>query len=153
MEDLYPEFDVNAEQAPGKSLGLLGVAQADGVHERELALIGEVYQAAMESEVGASWAGGSVERAGALAPKELAPLLPAGAHRELFLKTAYMLAWADGQVSAAERTRIAEYAQALELGPDAQRRLEAEVKDQLLRPLAGLANVEAVSQVAKKLGL
>jgi hypothetical protein len=33
-----------------------------------------------------------------------------------------------------------------------QTRLEAQVKDYLLRPLAGLSNVEAVSTVAKKLG-
>ena len=153
MDDLYPEFDVNAVQAEAFARGLLGVAEADGVHQRELALIGEVYQAAMEEEVGAFAPIGSLERAGSLAAKDLAALLPTGPHREMFIKSAYLLAWADGNVSPAERAKIGEYAQALEIGAEAQVRLEAEVKDMLLRRLAGLSNVEAVAQVAKKLGV
>lgn len=153
MDDLYPEFDVNAIQAEAFARGLLGVAEVDGVHERELALIGEVYQAALEDEVGSSAAVGSLERAGSLPAKQLATLLPTGPHREMFIKSAFLLAWADGNVSAGERAKIGEYAQALEIGAEAQTRLEAEVKDMLLRRLAGLSNLEAVAQVAKKLGV
>ena len=55
-------------------------------------------------------------------------------------------------MSGAERTKIAAFAKALGVSADAQAKLEAQVKDYLLRPLANLANVEAASKVAKKLG-
>jgi hypothetical protein len=155
MEDFFPEIDVDANQAEAIARGLYSVAQVDGVHERELALIGEVYQAALAEEEEAGGAPGplaSLERAGGLGPREVAALLAPGQVRELFVKTAFLLAWADGKVSAGERTTIGQFAQALELGADVQKRLEAEVKDYLLRPFAGLANVEAAAAVAKKLG-
>jgi tellurite resistance protein len=153
MEEFFPEIDIDANQAEAIARGLYAVARVDGVHERELALIGEVYQAALAGDGSATTAPmASLERAGALAPRELAALLAAGPVRELFVKTAFLLAWADGNVSAAERATIGQFAQALELPADAQTRLEAEVKDYLLRPFAGLANVEAAAAVAKKLG-
>ena len=83
----------------------------------------------------------------------MAQLLLGAQHRELFVKAAFLLAWADGQVTPAERSKIAEYAKALEVSAEAQARLEAQVKDFLLRPLAGLSNVEGVTAVAKKLGM
>jgi hypothetical protein len=146
--DFFPELDVSALQGEAIARGLYGVAQVDGVHERELALISEFYTAASEGERTAS-----IERVGALEPKDLVPLLPEGKHRELFVKAAFLLAWADGEVSASERAKIADYAKALGVSAHAQVTLEAQVKDFLLRPLAGLSNVEAVTAVAKKLGV
>jgi uncharacterized membrane protein YebE (DUF533 family) len=68
------------------------------------------------------------------------------------LKTALLLAYADGHVSDAERTAIDGFAKAFGFDQAAMKGLEAEVKDYLLRPLARLKNVEGVSKVAKKLG-
>jgi hypothetical protein len=152
MDEFFPEIDIDAPQAEAFARGLYGVAQVDGVHERELALIGEVYQAAVSEELGPAAPVISLDRIGPLAPRELPPLLPPAAH-ELFVKTAFLLAWADGKVSPGERSKIAEYAAALSVADDACKRLEAEVKDYLLRPFAGLANVEAAASVAKKLGV
>jgi len=122
------------------------------VHERELALIGEVHQAALADGSAPGAPVVSLDRAGPLTPKELAPLLANTQQRELFVKTAFLLAWADGKVSSGERAKIAEFGQALEVSADAQKRLDAEVKDFLLRPFAGLANTEAAAAVARKLG-
>jgi tellurite resistance protein len=152
MEEFFPEIDVNALQAEALARGLYAVAMVDGVHERELALIGEVYQAALAEGSDAHAPLQSLDRAGPLTPKELAPLLTTAPLRELFLKTALLLAWADGKVSAGERAKIGEFAKALEIADESQKRLDAEVKDYLLRPFAGLANVEAAAAVAKKLG-
>lgn len=152
-EQFFPEIDVSAMEAEALARGLLGVAKVDGVHERELALINEVYQAAVASDASASAPMSSLERAGALEPAELARLLPEGPIRELFVKTAYLLAWADGNVSAGERTKIGAYASSLGVNSETQSKLEAGVKDYLLRPLANLANVESAAAVAKKLGL
>jgi len=148
--DFFPELDVSALQAEAIARGLYGVALVDGVHERELALISEFYWAASE---GSRANPASIERIGPLDPKDVAQLLVGAEHRQLFVKAAFLLAWADGDVTAGERTKIGEYAKALDVAPDAQATLEAQVKDYLLRPLAGLSNVEAVSQVARKLGI
>jgi tellurite resistance protein len=147
--DFFPELDVSALQAEAIARGLYAVALVDGVHERELALISDFYRAASE---GGRASAASIERVGPLEPKDVAQLLVGPDHRELFVKAAFLLAWADGNVSGAERTRIADFAKALEVSAGVQSKLEAEVKDFLLRPLAGLHNVDAVSEVAKKLG-
>jgi len=147
--DFFPEIAVSALQAEALARGLYAVALVDGVHERELSLIGELYQAAAVDGTPAVLA--SLERAGPLQPGDVAQLLIGPGHRELFIKAAYLLAWADGQVTAAERSKIADFSAALAVGAETQARLEAEVKDFLLRPLAGLANVDAVTAVARKL--
>jgi tellurite resistance protein len=149
LMEFFPELDVSALQAEAIARGLYAVALVDGVHERELALISDVYWAASE---GGRASATSIERAGPLEAKDVAQLLLGDQHRELFVKTAFLLAWCDGQVTAAERAKIAEYAKALDVSAEAQAKLEAQVKDYLLRPLAGLSNVEAVSAVVKKLG-
>jgi tellurite resistance protein len=149
LMEFFPELDVSALQAEAIARGLYAVALVDGVHERELALISDVYWAASE---GGRASATSIERAGPLEAKDVAQLLLGAEHRELFVKTAFLLAWCDGQVTAAERAKIAEYAKALGVSAETQATLEAQVKDYLLRPLAGLSNVEAVSEVAKKLG-
>jgi hypothetical protein len=149
--DFFPEIDVSALQAEALARGLYAVALVDGVHERELALITDFYQAAAAE--GSPGMLASLERVGPLEARDVAQLLVGPAHRELFVKAAFLLAWADGQVTAAERTKIGEFATAFAVGAELQARLEAEVKDFLIRPLAGLANVDAATAVAKKLGL
>ena len=149
--DFFPEINVSALQAEALARGLYAVALVDGVHERELALITDFYQAAATESSPAMLA--SLQRVGPLEPRDVAQLLIGPTHRELFLKAAFLLAWADGNVTAAERSKIAEFTSAFGLGQETESRLEAEVKDFLLRPLASLANVEAVSAVAKKLGV
>ena len=90
---------------------------------------------------------------GPLEPSSVALLLPDPALRELFVKAAVLVAYADGRVSAAEREIIGKFADALGVAPAALAKLEAEVKDYLLRSLSNLHNVEAVAKVAKKLGV
>jgi tellurite resistance protein len=148
----FQEIDLSAVEAEAFARGLYAVARIDGVHERELALISDFYQTVAGQGARADVMA-SLERTGALEPKELAQVLVSAPVRELFLKTALLLSWADGSVSRGERAKVDEFAAAFQIAPDRQSQLEAEVKDFLLRPLAGLANVAAVSAVAKKLGL
>jgi tellurite resistance protein len=145
------EIDLSADEAEAFARGLYAIARVDGVHERELALISDFYQAAVADEATQILA--SLERTGALEPHELAEVLVSGVVRELFLKTGILLTWADGAVSDAERAKVAEFARAFQIPPERQAEVEAEVKDFLLRPFADLANVSAVSAVAKKLDL
>src|SRR6185369_8684517 len=119
--DFFHELDVSALQAEAIARGLYAIALVDGVHERELALISEFYRAASE-EGHASAA--SIERVGPLEPKDVAQLLIGPDHRALFVKAAFLLAWADGNVSAAERAKIAEFGKVLEVAADKQAKLE-----------------------------
>jgi len=137
--DFFPNIDVSALEAEAIARGLYAVAQVDGVHERELALIADFHQSA------------ALGRPAPLEPHELGAHLGGAQHRELFVKAALLLAWADGSVSAAERAKIAEFGKALSVSAETQARLEAQVKDFLLRPLSQLANVDAATAVAKKL--
>jgi tellurite resistance protein len=154
--DFFPEIDVSALQAEAIARGLYAVAAVDGVHERELALIAEFHNTAASGDAGDSSSlaasVASFARITPLEPEALAPLLDGVPLRELFIKAALLLAWADGGVSAAERAKIGAFGKALAVSPETQAKLEAQVKDYLLRPLAHLANVEAASAVAKKLG-
>jgi len=144
--EFFPEIDVNALQAEAIARGLYAVALVDGVHERELALIDDFYQGLTGESVQ------SLTRVGPFSSKDVAEFLAEAPHRELFIKSAFLLAWADGKISPGERAKIVEFAKALDVAPETQATLEAGVKDFLLRPLANLANVEAASAVAKKLG-
>ena len=153
--DFFPTIEVSAHEAEAIARGLYTIAAVDGVHERELALISEFSRGALDDDVtiGQSpLAGSAFGRIAPLEPASVALLLPSEPLRELFMKAALLVAWADGSVSAAERTKIGEFAKALGIAAPALTKLEAEVKDYLLRSLAHLANVESVAKVAKKLG-
>src|SRR5687768_15415526 len=126
--EFFPELDLSATAAEAIARGLYAVALVDGLHERELALIADFYGDTAEGRpehVGAA----SLQRLGPLDPATLAAVLTEAAPRELFLKTAYLLAWADGQVSTGERSTIDAFAGALEVPAETRKRLEAEVKD------------------------
>ena len=145
--EFFPEIDVDERQAEAIARGLYAVAKIDGVHERELALIAGFYADAGGSVKALS----ELERREAIKPDELAAVLHEHDHRLLFVKSALLLAFADGAVSAEEQKIISGYAQALGIaGPDLAR-LEEGVKEYLLGQLSHLANVDAVRQVARKL--
>jgi hypothetical protein len=149
--DFFPEIEISALQAEAIARGLYGIAVVDGVHERELALISDFYHDAVSGEAPNAMA--SIERAGPLEPKELADQIEPALLRELFVKAGFLLGWADGKISPAERTKIAAFAKALEVSDATVAKLEAEVKDFLLRPFANLANIDAATVIAKKLGV
>jgi uncharacterized membrane protein YebE (DUF533 family) len=152
----FPNVEVNAHQAETIARGLYAVAAVDGVHERELALISEFAWGTSDDDDdtrGGPLGGGSFGQILPLEPASVALLLPEPALRELFMKAALLVAYADGRVSEAERATIGQFGDALGFAPPALAKLEAEVKDYLLRPLSKLSNVETVAKVAKKLGV
>ncbi len=149
----FPETELSAVEAETFARGLYAIAQVDGVHERELALISDFYSSVAGQGSSEAVVFASLDRTSPLAPNDVAAILRTPQQRELFVKTAFLLTWADGSVSAAERATVEQFARALGVADTRKTELELEVKDFLLRPLANLANVNAVSAVAKKLGL
>ncbi len=146
MLELFPEIEVRAEHAEAMARGLIAVAKADGhIHEREAALIADFYSSVTESAVDMA----ALERQDSVDGAYLAATLPSPELRDLFLKTAMLLAYADGSYSAAESKIIGGFAAAL--GVTDLERLETQVKEFLLGQLTHVKNSAAVAEVAKDL--
>jgi tellurite resistance protein len=149
MTDFFPQIEVTHAAAEAIARGLYAVAKVDGLHEREEALVASFW-----SEVGGG-AGALAElrRAATIGTAELVANLPDQPLRHLFVKTAMLMAWADGKVTDAERKIISEYALALQLSSEEVQSLESSVKEYLLGHLATVKNSAAVAKVASKLDL
>lgn len=149
MNDFFPQIDVSQPAAEAIARGLYAVAKVDGLHEREEALVASFW-----SEVGGgAGALSELRRAGNITTAELIATLPSKDLRQLFVKTAMLMAWADGKVSDAERKIISEYALALQLSTEDVKALESSVKEYLLGHLSSVKNSDSVAKVAGKLDL
>jgi tellurite resistance protein len=145
--DFFHEVQLDEPQAEAMARGLYAVAKVDGVHAREAALVASFY-----NETGAhAHSLAELERRTIITTEELAAALHAPEHRRLFVKTALLLAWADGVVTPQEQKIITDYALGLGLTPDELGKLDEAVKEYLLAQLAHVKNVEATRKVATKL--
>jgi tellurite resistance protein len=147
-EDFFPEIEIRDDQAEAIARGLYAVAKADGtVHAREAAMIQEFWGTATDHASHLA----ALERQPSLEPAHLAAALPTAPLRQLFLKSALLLAHVDGHYSPDEQKQIAAYAKACGVDAKALANLEASVKDYLLGHLSHLHNVHGVAEVAKEL--
>lgn len=147
--NFFPEMHLGERAAEAIARGLYAVAKADGIHEREAALIASFW-----SEVGGgAKALAELERRPGIRATELQAALHEPTERTLFLKTALLLAWADGKVTPEERQVISEFADALGINPVTIEALDAAVKEYLLSHVAHLSNTDATRKVAKKLNV
>jgi tellurite resistance protein len=150
MPELFPEIDISNDEADAISHGLITLAKADGVlHEREAALIADFYASTMDHPVNMA----ELERAPAVDGEFLAAKLGSRELRELFLKTAILLSYADGTYSAPESKLIASYAAALGVDGPTLSGYETQVKEFMLGQLTHIRNVDAVAKVAKGLDI
>ncbi len=147
MPDFFPEVKLERSQAEAIARGLYAVARVDGLHEREAGLIASFW---IEAGGGAGSLS-ELERSAAITPSELASTLHDTQQRQLFIKTAILLTWADGEVSDAERKAVSEFASALHVDAATVDSLEASVKDFLLGHLVHLKNTDAAQEVARKM--
>lgn len=146
--NMFAEIKVETHHAEAIARGLFAIAHSDGLHEREAALVASFWA---ESGGGAK-ALATLERSTPITGEELAATLDTLPLRMLFLKTALLMAFADGQVSGQESTIVRGFADALGLSSELSV-LEAEVKDYLLSQLAHIHNSEGLAQIAKKLAI
>ena len=145
--DFFHEVRLEEPQAEAMARGLYAVAKVDGMHAREAALVASFY-----NETGAhAHTLSDLERRQAISGAELGAALQTVDQRRLFVKTALLLAWADGVVTPQEQKIIADYASALGITPEELGKLDESVKEYLLAQLAHVKNVEATTQVARKL--
>ena len=142
-----PEIQLSPEQAAAMARGLYAVAHADGIHEQEAALV-----AAFWEEAGGSERALSELQHKPITSDELAGALSSIELRRLFVKTALLLAFADGQVSKKESELVRDFTAKLGLA-DELAMLEGQVKDFLLSQLAHIQNTDALTEIAKKLAI
>jgi hypothetical protein len=145
----FPQTSLDMSEAEAIARGLYAVSRRDGVHEREAALIASFW---------ADCGGGAVAlaelaRQPDISAEQLAGLLQGGEKQTLFLKTAVLLAWADGNASDREMALINDFAKAFGIGEPEVQNLASEVKEYLLSHLTHLQNTDATVSVAKKLGV
>ena len=143
------ETMLSTTQAEAIARGLYAVAASDGVHEREAALVASFLADAGQGPTALA----QLARNPKITGPELSAALGSDEVRNVFLKTALLLAWADGVVSPQERAVLMEYSKALGISAVAVEQLEASVKEYLLSHLSHLANTDAAAAVAKKLSI
>jgi hypothetical protein len=145
----FPATSLDTAEAEAIARGLYAVSRCDGVHERESALIASFWA----DSGGGAVALAELERQPNITGEQLANLLYGPDKRQLFLKTAILLAWADGNASEREMSLIGDFAKALGFGQEAMKTLSSEVKEYLLSHLTHLQNSASAATVAKKLGV
>lgn len=145
-DEFFPEIEIREDQAEAIARGLYAVARADGsVHPREAAMINEFFNSTTAHPAHLA----ALERAPQITAADLAAHLPSPELRQLFIKTALLLAYVDGTYAPGEQKTIADYAKAL--GISNLPTIEAQVKDYLVGHLSHLHNVQGVADVAKGL--
>jgi len=148
MKEFFPEIAIRQEEAEAIARGLYSIARADGeIHPGELALISEFYAGSIDHPAGY----GALERTEDVAAAELATFLVSEPVRLMFIKTALLMAHADGHFGAGEAAKIQEYATALGITADVVDDLHTRVKEFLLGQLAHLENVDAAAEVKREL--
>ena len=135
---LGPEIDLTEDQGRAIARGLVSVARADGsLDDREKALIEDLVP-------------GASSDLSDISPADLAKALSGDAAR-LFLRSCYLVAFADRDFSDAERALIESYAKGLGVDSAELSELGQGVKELLLAPLSRLSNSGGVAAVSKKI--
>lgn len=131
------EVDLDAAAAHTIAAAMREVAECDGEHPRELELIDQ-----FEAQV-----------PGVRGAVDLSTLTTAE-HREVFIKSLVLVAFADGQVTDEERAVIEKYAAALQIDPSVTTRAWTDVASSLLSVFAGIQNYRAqVVALGESMGL
>jgi tellurite resistance protein len=148
--DFFGEIEISDNEAEMFARGLYVVARAEGgVHEREEALI----SAFLDDVGGGATSLASLARMASPTAADLKGVLTRPEVAKLFLKTALLLAYVDGNYALEERKVIVDFAVALGVNDHDLAELENQVREYLLGHLVHLKNVDVARKVAKDLGL
>ncbi|MFH1807811.1 MAG: hypothetical protein ABIJ09_03645 [Pseudomonadota bacterium] len=150
MLDMTQGIELSQEQAALFARGLFALSRVDGHEEREGMLIKSFWMDVTgEADVNGLK---QLEASPDIDIKQLAAGLSSPGARELFMRTAILLAYADGSVSALERKWLETAGQAMGFEVADLTRLDELTRTTLLGQLSHLANTDAAAQVARKLG-
>ena len=148
--DILGQVDVSKEDAAAIARGLFALSRVDGHEEREGILIKSLWMDAVGWDTDVDLA--QIEKMSEISSAELAKLIKDPALRRVFIKTALLLAWADGAVSDKERAWLKDAAKALGIAEKDLEHDDQLVRTFLLSQLSHVQNMDAAKDVAKKLG-
>jgi hypothetical protein len=150
MWDMTQGIELSQEQAVLFARGLFALSRVDGHEEREGMLI-KAFWLDVTGDASATELK-QLEAAPDIDVKQLGAGLVSPSARELFMRTALLLAYADGAVSALEKKWLETAGKALGFDPPQLARLDELTRTMLLGELSHLRNTDAAAQVARKLG-
>jgi tellurite resistance protein len=132
---LFTDITLSADDAEAIAAALRDIAETDGVHEEELALINELV-AGLDEELGED----KPTKLDKMTPAKLAAQIVDPDVRMVAIHSAVLLAMADGAISDKERERCTEYATALGMDAATYQEVESHIVDWVksgdLEPLA-----------------
>jgi tellurite resistance protein len=123
--DLFEEVELDQTSADVIARGLCTVAEVDGMDRRERALIEQFWrETTRRTDLPLA-----LEDREAISADDLAVALKRSPERRLFMKTAILVTWADGEVTREERESLQQFASALGFDRDTMDMLEHAVRD------------------------
>ena len=148
--EFFGQIPVSNDEAAVIARGLFVLSRVDGHQEREGMLIQSLWMDAVGHDQAMPLK--QIESAPDITADDLAGSLRTPELRQLFLKTAILLAYADSEYSVKEKAWIEKVAKTLGMESKELARLDELVRTFLLSQLSHLANTDATKEVAKKLG-
>lgn len=150
MFDQFNEVHVSPEQGEVIARGLYALSRVDGHEAREGMLIKALWLDTMAASRGVDLK--ALEMASDISVEELAKQLHNNELRVVFMLSAVMLTYADGNVSQPEKDWLARCAKAFKMSDEDLKRYDEMVRTKLLGELSHIVNTDASRAVAKKLG-
>nr|WP_315227742.1 hypothetical protein [uncultured Albidiferax sp.] len=146
-----PDQNLSPAQVAQLTQAMLSVALVDGIHPAEAALIGQFYESSRSADMPTTATALAMDSS-AFDARSLVSLAPSDAEfADTVVLMCLMAAYADGSLSAAERSHV--QAIATTLGVDAAR-FEAHialVRDELVGALSHLPDTASVAAVVQEL--
>lgn len=146
--DFFSEIDIDFEQVKVLCHAMMAVARVDGVHDNEMRLIRDFYAScarAGDPELEAVTQGDLPTDAAARAFGQ------DDEHKNLFVKSLILLAYADGAYGEQEDGLIRQMAAQVGLDDAAVDRLKEATREYLMASLSHVQNLDALREVQKDL--
>jgi uncharacterized membrane protein YebE (DUF533 family) len=125
------------------------LATTDGIHDTEKVMLQGFYENC-QRDSGALASYADLTR-NPFDITTVAALFDSHERKAALIHSCVLLGYADGQYSNGERAKVAHFAQALGLSPDALKQLEEAVSDQLLQQISRTTNTDSLRQVAAEM--
>ena len=126
--------------------GMYDIAKSDGLHDAELVMLRGFYEDCRRESEALTEFDDLLKIPFDL--KEARLILDTDMRKAAFLQSCVMLAYADGNYSAEERTKVREFAAALGVSAPALATIESAVADNLMQQLTKVKNMDALREVA-----
>lgn len=149
MDEFFKNVDIGLNHVQVIIRGMYKVAKSDDVHQTELVMLRQFYDACREEVSGLTDFDDVISTD--FDKTEAVEILDTPELKQIFLKSCYLLAFADGSFSYEESAVLQKLATDLGMDDELQAAVREEVQDYLLQQISRIQNVDAVVEVAKEM--